>query len=358
MARPTELSEQHGWVKYVWLIYLSFFIFAPSQARASWPVLIAGGLAIPVFLFLYFSIFRTSGWRQYSAIVAIALLGFGFMPFNSGAPAFIIYAAAFIGFAADFKPGVISLTVLLVLTALEMEWLGVAFYAEASVLLMTALIGLANIYFGQYARTRERLKKADEEIKRLAEVAERERIARDLHDVLGHTLSLIVLKSELASRLIDSDHARAAKEIQDIEDVSRRALAEVRLAISGYRSGDLAAELTRAIDTLKTAGIEVDAEWAETTASPQMQNVLALALREAVLNVVRHSRARRCRLRLVANNGVCSLEVHDDGEGARNPEGNGLRGMRERVEAIGGVLQKTVNQGTLLTITVPTGSRP
>jgi two-component system sensor histidine kinase DesK len=357
MAGPTESVRDYGWIKYVWLIYLGFFIFQPIRTKAAWPTLLAAGIAVAVFLYLYFAIFRTQGWRQYACIGCIALLGFLYLPWNWGAANFIIYAAAFIGVATGFVPGVISLGVLLSLTVVEMELLQFPIEAEVSLLLIGGAIGLGNIYFGQHARTQARLKQADEEIKHLAKIAERERIARDLHDVLGHTLSLVVLKSELAAKLIESDPARAAKEIHDVESVSRQALAEVRKAIRGYSSGHLASELTRAIDTLDTAGIAVETEWAEVTVSPQQENALALALREAVLNVVRHSRARRCRLRLSAADGVCSLEVHDDGQGARSAEGNGLRGMRERLESTGGTLEKKVDGGTLLTITVPLESQ-
>ena len=251
MAGPTESVRDYGWIKYVWLIYLSFFIIQPIRTKAAWPTLLATGIAVAVFLYLYFAIFRTQGWRQYTCIGCIALLGFLYLPWNWGAANFIIYAAAFIGVATGFVRGVISLSVLLGLTVIEMELLHFPTEAEISVL-----------------------------------------------------------------------------------------LAEVRKAIRGYSSGHLASELTRAIDTLDTAGIAVETEWAEVSVSPQQENALALALREAVLNVVRHSRARRCRLRLLAANGVCSLEVHDDGQGARSAEGNGLRGMRERLESTGGTSRK------------------
>jgi len=348
-----ECVPDHGWMKYGWLAYLVFVILAPIANQARWPVWLGTGLAILVFLYLYFSAFRARGRRQSYYIAGMALLGFACLPFNSGATTFVIYAAAFIGFAASFVPGVVSLSILVALTAIEMELLAFPPHAEISLLLITGVIGLGNIYFGQNARTQMRLRKADEEIKHLAKVAERERIARDLHDVLGHTLSLIVLKSELASRLVESDPARAAKEIRDVENVSRQALAEVRIAIGGYRSEDLGSELRLAMDMLDTAGIDVETDWGEVSVSPPLENVLALALREAVLNVVRHSQARRCRLRLLATNGVCRLEVEDDGRGAKNVEGNGLLGMRERVEALGGALRKEIGQGTLLTITIP-----
>jgi two-component system sensor histidine kinase DesK len=357
MATPTGSAREYGWVKYVWLIYLSFFIVQPIQDYASWRVLLATGVGVAVFLYLYFAIFRTQGWRQQCCIGAIALLGFSYLPFNWGAMNFIIYAAAFIGIATGVLRGFIALAVLLTLTILEMELLNYPRNVEVSLLVIGGAIGLGNIYFGERSRTEARLRKADEEIKHLAKIAERERIARDLHDVLGHTLSLVVLKSELASKLIDSDPARAAREIRDVENVSRQALAEVRAAIRGYHAGHLASELTRAVDTLDTAGIAVETDWKDIVVQPAQESVLALALREGVLNVIRHSHARRCRLRLLAENGICSLEIQDDGRGAKGVEGDGLRGMRERVESIGGTLQKVVDKGTVLTVIVPIEAR-
>jgi two-component system sensor histidine kinase DesK len=199
-----------------------------------------------------------------------------------------------------------------------------------------------------------KLRKANEEIENLAKVAERERIARDLHDVLGHTLSVITLKSELAGKLIDRDPQRAGKEIREVEQISRQALTDVRDAIRGYRSQGLVAELAQAKSTLETAGLTVQCDAATTMKLPAVQeSVLSLAVREAVTNVVRHAQARTCRMRLEQQNGSCRLEIHDDGCGSSNGEGNGLRGMRERVEMLGGTLNRSTEAGTTLTITLP-----
>jgi len=191
-------------------------------------------------------------------------------------------------------------------------------------------------------------------------VAERERIARDLHDVLGHTLSVIVLKAELAGRLIPIDPARAIAEIADVERTSRSALAEVREAIGGYRARGLAAEIDSARVTLNAAGVTLIAESnSNHTAAltPKEETALALALREAVTNIVRHARATSCSLRFVTEAGQRCLIVEDDGEHVMEREGNGIRGMRERVESIGGqfTLERGIkqNRGTRLTLDLP-----
>jgi two-component system sensor histidine kinase DesK len=165
-----------------------------------------------------------------------------------------------------------------------------------------------------------------------------------------------VLKAELAKRLIASDPARAATEIADVETIGRSALTEVREAIGGYRSRGLAAELDAARSTLAAAGVSLltDAKPFDTAGlSAAEETVLALAIREAVTNIVRHARAKTCRLRFVTENGRRKLLVEDDGEHPLAREGNGLRGMRERVESLGGSLRVEREHGTRLLIELP-----
>jgi two-component system sensor histidine kinase DesK len=252
-------------------------------------------------------------------------------------------AAAFIGIAAIGVIGAIQ--------GLVMHLDGWRMFYST---LFPVLIGAGNTFFAERARMNRKLRKANEEIENLAKVAERERIARDLHDVLGHTLSVITLKSELAGKLIDRDPLRAGQEIREVEQISRQALSDVRDAIRGYRSKGLVAELAQAKSTLETAGLTVHVDAATTMQLPPMQeSVLSLAVREAVTNVVRHAKAQTCRLRIEQQNETCRLEVVDDGQGFTSMEGNGLRGMRERVEMLGGTIERRNKSGTTLTVTLP-----
>ena len=192
----------------------------------------------------------------------------------------------------------------------------------------------------------------------LIAVAERERIARDLHDVLGHTLSVIVLKAELAGRLMGRDDVRAAAEIADVERTARTALAEVREAIGGYRSKGLTAEVEQARLTLDAAGVALECESRPPSLRPNEETVLSLAVREAVTNIVRHAAATRCVMRFERTlDGFDALLVEDNGSGAEgqsaNREGNGLRGMRERVQALGGRFRVERDQGTRLIVELP-----
>ncbi len=280
-------------------------------------------------------------------------MGVAFAPFNAGAAVFIVYAAAFAAFTGDSWFAAKLLAALAVVVGLEtfLLHLGPWFWMIGSIL--SVAIGSVNIHFVQRNHANRQLRMAQKEIEHLARVAERERIARDLHDVLGHTLSLVILKSELASKLIGRDAERARSEIRDVEQISREALAEVRKAISGYHAGSLQEELARADATLQTAGIIAEYQSVPIALSPAQETVPALAMREAVTNVVRHAHARNCRLSLEQVNAHCLLEILDDGRGGLQIEGNGVRGMRERVEALGGTLQRETGTGTKLTIMLP-----
>jgi len=222
------------------------------------------------------------------------------------------------------------------------------------------MIGGGNIFFALQGRADCQLRAALEENLALAAVAERERIARDLHDVLGHTLSVIVLKAELASRLIkrqdSSDLTRAAAEIADVERITRTALAEVREAIGGYRARGLGAEIEAARLTLDAAGVTLILDSAATSAanlSAPEEIALSLALREAVTNIVRHSCATTCSLRFITEDNHRRLVIEDNGLHAISREGNGLRGMRERIESLGGHLFLERDHGTRLLIDLP-----
>lgn len=169
----------------------------------------------------------------------------------------------------------------------------------------------------------------------MAVVGERERVARDVHDVLGHSLTAISIKAELAQRLLDVDADRARSELGQVQTLARDALAEIRSTVSGLRATRIDDELATARDSLTAAGIEPALPATADDVEVAHRIVLAWALREAVTNVLRHSGASRC----VVAVGPSSLVVSDDGDRSPGPEGNGLRGLRERVAASGGTVE-------------------
>jgi two-component system sensor histidine kinase DesK len=342
-----------GWETYAWLIYSLPFILAalmPSLPALKRDVMLIEYL---VFLVLYFAGYFIRGPQILWIIAGLDLLAIAGSVWNPAAGAFFIYGSAFVGNGFPLRTAFKVLAVQVLIggaagLALGMEW----FYYILS-MVISALIGAITIQ----ARAREtgdaRLRLAQEEVERLAKLAERERIARDLHDVLGHTLSVVVLKSELAQKLMTRDPAAALREVAEIERISRQGLSEVREAITGYRSSGLAAEIEHVRDTLTTAGIDTTIEARPVTLAPAQETALSLVLREAATNVIRHSAATRCHIRFYAQDGSALMEVQDDGRGGDAPFGNGLTGMRERIQALGGALQRETERGTRLLISLP-----
>ncbi|EFH86892.1 sensor histidine kinase [Ktedonobacter racemifer] len=211
-------------------------------------------------------------------------------------------------------------------------------------LLLVRGIGLDMIGVARMGSAIRELHTARRELARLAVIEERERLARDLHDLLGQTLSMISLKSELASCLIEEDPKRCAQELAEIEHVSRKTLRDVREAVAGYRQPALASELEGAWQLLEAAGITVQMEPLKEPLPPTLDAALAWTVREGVTNVIRHSRARQCYIRLTHENETVGAEILNDG-GERGPEeklsrrGLGLAGLRERISLLGGQLE-------------------
>ena len=216
--------------------------------------------------------------------------------------------------------------------------------------------------------TSRQVREEREEMARFTAVAEeRLRIARDLHDLLGHNLSLIALKSELAGRLMQAAPDRAAAEIADIESVARTALQEVRETVASYRRPTLVSELHGAREILAAAGIAYHFEGNQRAADalpPAAEEALAWALREGVTNVIRHSHARQCRVALTQDAAGAHLIISDDGPPtsangvsapSRNAPGSGLRGLAERVKALGGACEfgAQPSGGYRLAVTLP-----
>src|SRR5215212_11445312 len=210
----------------------------------------------------------------------------------------------------------------------------------AWLVLPTVAIGLWATAFVRQVATVAELRSAREEITRLAVSEERLRFARDLHDLLGHSLSLIALKSELAGRLPPAAPEKAATEVRDIEGVARQALREVREAVAGYRQPTLDEELRGAREMLEAAGIACQIENKVGMLPNAADAVLAWAVREGATNVIRHSRARNCEIRLLRAEEGIHAEISDDGRGSRENygegSGSGLSGLTERVATFAG----------------------
>ena len=232
---------------------------------------------------------------------------------------------------------------------------GVPLLEASGDLINDAIVGASVVAGRLLIEANQQLSLAREQIARLAVGEERLRFARDLHDLIGHSLSVIALKSELAGRLIKTTPRLAAHEVADIEKVARDALREVREAVAGYRQPTLSAELAGAREALTAAGIELHADAEHLPLPLAVEAVLAWTVREGVTNVMRHSQARRCAVRIISRDGSATVEVVDDGRGGTPSAGSGLRGLEERVQERGGTLtaEPLPHEGFRLKVTLP-----
>jgi two-component system sensor histidine kinase DesK len=361
----------------VWLVFLSAPIGDLLHGGHSTGAVAAGAVGLTAFVGVYVSLlFREMG-RPYSGpIVAVLVTVLGVLAtalslaLGASWLGLFVYVSVACGTTLPLRHAYRAVPV----SAVVMYLIGLHVGEQTArhLFFLQLLIGFAMTGVGQLVRTTIELSKARATVAQLAANEERLRLARDLHDLLGHSLSLITLKSELAGRMLPDQPEKAAQQVADIERVSRQALVDVREAVTGYRRPRLAAELAGAQAALTAAGVkaQVPAEPDLTGVPESAESAIAWALREAVTNVVRHSGAQRCAVevlrRQTLDGSVLELSVEDNGSGGSRPgpgggpgPGNGLTGLTERLEKAGGTLEAgRAGHGFRLVARVPLTTGP
>jgi two-component system sensor histidine kinase DesK len=357
LARPWVPPEL-GKMPYLWVFSLAFFFWKYLYVTPSAVEAVTLALTVVVFLPIYFVSFSGGDQRAVLCAALTCLLGTLWVPYNVSAGTMFIFAC---GMSARMQAPRNGYRLLAAVIAIAIVVSYVLSPMPTTTLLPVIVVGLpmgiATIMEAGLRRSRQALLRKQEEVEHMARIAERERISRDLHDLLGHSLSMIALKAELAGKLAERDATACRNEIRDIETAARNALSEVRAAVTGYRHSGLSGALASARASLVAANVELDEQVQRVVLPPAKEHVLALALREAVTNVVRHAGAKRCSLGLSVEKGAAVLRVADDGGSLRNAadlrHGNGLAGMRERALAVGGQLSIKVGAGMALELRVP-----
>jgi len=347
-SHPTRSPwERWGWaVASVWLVFLFYPVRETTQTDAPAPVkalVLALILAYAVIYLLGWSVWRERALRVWFVMLLLAL---GTVPvIGLDAIGLTPYLGAF---SALMVPAPWWRWTTAVSAALPVLSLVAGDFPAFFFLMVWPIIGFCTamrIFF----ELEERSEVARAE---LALVAERDRVARDVHDVIGHSLTALSIKAELAARLIDVDPVRARAELESIQETARQALTEVRATVGGLRAANLETELAAAPRVLADAGIRTRLRGAVADTDPRHRALLAWVLRESVTNVVRHAHASTVSIEL----GPTGLVVADDGTGfdaGDGQQGNGLRGMRERVSAAGGTLRLTAGHGTRVEVVLP-----
>jgi two-component system sensor histidine kinase DesK len=332
----------------IWVFALPALGGSRYDARWLWLTL----ATYPLFLLLYARTLLAPRRRSPLYAYAMAALGIGLLPWYPSGISYFVFGCVMLRtdsgrFLLSLLPRLVALNTLFIAVALHFGYpLQVLFWMPAMTIILGIVINVERVGHEKDAA----LKLSHDEVRRLAALAERERIGRDLHDLLGHTLSLVALKSELAGRLLDTDVAAARRELDDVSGVARDALAQVRRAVTGIRAAGLAAELASSKLLLESGGIGFDYDVAPEPWPREIEIVLALTLREAVTNIQRHAQARSASVALARDGDDAVLRVRDDGRGGAIAPGNGLSGMRERLEALGGRLrvESTPGAGTCI----------
>ena len=309
----------------------------------------------PLFLALYAKTLtapRRNAWRYPLGMVALCL---GLLPWYPSGLSYFVFGCVMLhtGRRHSLPRYLLHVLALNALLAAAAAWAGYPWQALVWMLPMTVVIGVIVNVEAAAGEADLALQLSHDEVRRLAATAERERIGRDLHDLLGHTLSLITLKLELSRKLVERDPESARMEIAEAERVARHALAEVRSAVTGFRAADLAAELASARLLLESSSVALEYD-APPALSPETERPLALVLREAVTNIARHARASRAEVRFAREGGQLRMRIVDDGRGSSAAEGNGLAGMRARVRELGGSLAfASARGGTTVEVALP-----
>ncbi|QSF47118.1 sensor histidine kinase [Paenibacillus tianjinensis] len=355
-----------GLSPYVWVVFyiLPFYSIFRSSSMDRW---VYGIVMIIMFFACYVLAFKSKGWVVYfwtsvQIIVSITMtLMFGYMYFALFLAFFIGNIQNRVGFFTIYT---IHLLTTIVAINYELITRNPVFLSQLPFVLVS-IIAVVLLPVTTYNRNNQdklqgQLEDANKRISELVIMEERQRISRDLHDTLGQKLSLIGLKSDLASKLISKNPAQAVVEINDVRQTARSALKEVREMITQMRGIRLEDELVRIRQFLQAAEIEFVLEGSPklTNTSLITENVLSMCIKEAVTNVVRHSGATYCRIGIEPSRTDLVIKVSDNGKGITPPnpddKGHGLQGMRERLEFINGSMEIVQNSGTTIVVKVPT----
>lgn len=336
------------------LIYLPFYFVPWIFVRPGLDDIAVAIVAILVFVPLYFRAYANdkSYALWYAAAIEGIMLAIG--PFWGMNGSYHIYANSVAGFAKNWRHAaafIILGTALYVASGFvlfDRHWVELGLTSFMSIIV--GLICIGGRRSMTEAAARERELQLD---RKLAALEERERIARDLHDILGHTLTMVAVKSDLAGKLVDADPYRAKAEITDIRDQARTALKDVRAMVSGITDITLTAELRRARQSLEAAGIAFYVLGDIPDLDPDVDKAISLAIREAVTNAIRHSGAEEVRLSIASEEGGLRFEIEDNGSASSIEPGAGLKGLMRRIEGFGGKVSISAEAGAKLNVFLP-----
>lgn len=340
---------------WIWLVF-SLWYFFPVYYMPLTPL--SQALLIGVyllFLSLYLWAITLNTQQVWKPILGIVLLTLMTTPYTPGSGTFFSYIGFLVGFSYRTK-----------------IWLGITFLLAATIIAfhfyfnypmpyfafpaLSGLITIGIIGYVEKLRLEARIsqQKSHQEIEQLAVIAERERIARDLHDILGHTLSSIALKAELAEKLLAQEkHEQVKQHLSELHHIARNSLSLVRQTVSGYKHRGLSGEVMELCEKLRQQGFLVDLHGDIPQLTPRAETAIILALTELTTNVLRHSKGNHCRIEFRQVSDKILVGMRDNGDVKTLIPGNGLQGIQERLRELTGDLQSSIHTGCEFIISLP-----
>ena len=345
-----KLNGPTIWLAYL-LLYFALWIINPPHRSE----LVASLIAIGLFLGIYYDAYYKKGTKAWYAIAAITAISITMATYTSAANIFFIYAVMIATQSQQGTTRLVWLVSMFIAVMLPAFSDSVSWYYFAGCIIYGPLVAVATATNCKLQDQAQTLLENRTEMRDLAITAERERIARDMHDTLGHLLSIMTAKADLALRLTDKDLEEARQEIKDIHLTGRQALKDVRRVIAGMENTTIANELGHARYLLETANIHVTLVNQTIELPASHQHALGMIIREATTNIVRHSNATRCEILLHQQRNQLKLTILDNGEGGVFAPKTGLLSMRERTERLSGefTINYTKQEGTRLTVQLP-----
>ncbi len=356
IKQPIAESDAAKW-SYISLLFSFFYFFPLFVAFNTYSISkVAVTIAMyAVFIGLFMLTVRNVGKNTVvpiGAIIALASLGAGI---HSGTNVLFGYAAFFSGYYFRTKASNYFLIANLACQLLSVYLYDLVFaYYIGPALALTISLHIYGRFSRKETQNYLRQQQQNQQIESLAAIAERERIARDMHDLLGHSLSSLALKSELAQKLIDKGEvAKASDEIDQVAQLARITLSEVREAVTGLKQKSLSAGIEKLIEQLKSLGFETELLFELDSTSAELESVLLILSKEWVTNILRHSNGDSVLIKLTKLANSLVLEIKDNGLANKISEGNGITGMRARVAEFDGKFSLDTTEGVKLTITLP-----
>ena len=338
------------WLAYfIW--YLTLWIFEPPGRQELLMSLLAFGAFLPV----YYDAYYKKGHRAWFGIVAITLISLGMAFYTASASIFFIYAVMVAAQSQRGRARMLWLAGIIAVTIIPAMLGMVSWVYTGGCMLFGPLVAVSTATMSRLEEQIAELLQTRTEMRDMAITAERERIARDMHDTLGHVLSVITIKSDLALRLSDKYPQKAKQEMAEVYQTGRKALKQVRNVVSGMGNTTVAAEIAHARYLLETANIHTEVDNAALTLPTPYQHALGMIIREATTNIVKHANATRCRIVLSSDPHQTRLQICDNGNGGSFEPKTGLTSIKERATQLDGTYDIVTDpgSGTCLSVHLP-----